>query len=32
LEGEKIVKNIEAVGTPSGTPNKKVTIVDSGEL
>jgi peptidylprolyl isomerase len=32
LEGEKIVMNVEAVGTPSGTPKKKVTIVDSGEL
>jgi peptidylprolyl isomerase len=32
LEGEQIVKNVEAVGSSSGTPSKKVTIVDSGEL
>ena len=32
LEGEDIVKNIEAKGSSSGTPSSKVTIVDSGEL
>ena len=32
LEGTDIVKNVEAVGTNSGTPKAKVTIVDSGEL
>lgn len=32
LEGTDIVKNIEAIGSPSGTPKVTVTIVDSGEL
>ena len=32
LEGENIVKNIEKVGSNSGTPSAKVTIIDSGEL
>lgn len=32
LEGVEIVKNIESVGSSSGTPSTKVTIVDSGEL
>lgn len=32
LEGEDFVKAIEGVGTNSGTPKSKVTIVDSGEL
>lgn len=32
LQGEDIVKNIEAQGSSSGTPKAKVTIVDSGEL
>lgn len=32
IEGESLVKAIEAEGTNSGTPKSKVTIVDSGEL
>jgi len=32
VEGESVVKAIEAVGTQSGTPSKKVVIVQSGEL
>jgi len=32
LEGEDIVKRIEANGTNGGSPKAKVTIVDSGEL
>lgn len=32
LEGADIVTNIESVGSSSGKPAKKVTIVDSGEL
>ena len=32
LEGEDIVKTIEGQGTSSGSPKKKVTIADSGEL
>eukprot|EP00523_Entomoneis_sp_CCMP467_P007737 CAMPEP_0168735418 /NCGR_PEP_ID=MMETSP0724-20121128/9323_1 /TAXON_ID=265536 /ORGANISM="Amphiprora sp., Strain CCMP467" /LENGTH=194 /DNA_ID=CAMNT_0008782561 /DNA_START=27 /DNA_END=611 /DNA_ORIENTATION=+ len=32
IEGEDIVKNIEAQGTSSGSPKSQVTIVDSGEL
>jgi peptidylprolyl isomerase len=32
LDGSDIVKNIEAMGTNSGTPKAKVTIVDSGEI
>lgn len=33
VEGyEAVVKKIEAAGSPSGTPSKKIVIVDSGEL
>ncbi|CAH0493371.1 unnamed protein product [Peronospora farinosa] len=32
VEGMDVVDAIEAVGSPSGTPSKKVVIVDSGEL
>jgi peptidylprolyl isomerase len=32
LEGEEIVRAVEAVGTNSGKPKSTVTIVDSGEL
>lgn len=32
LEGEELIKTVEAEGSNSGTPKKKVTIVDSGEL
>ena len=32
VEGEDFVKKVEAVGSNSGTPSSKVTIVDSGEL
>ena len=32
LEGMNIIKDIEAVGSQSGKPSKKVTIADSGEL
>ena len=32
LDGVDFVKSIEAVGSNSGTPSKKVTIVDSGVL
>lgn len=32
LEGEDVVKNVEKVGSNSGTPSSKVTITDSGEL
>ena len=33
LEGyDDVVKAIEAVGSPAGTPSKKVVIVNSGEL
>ena len=32
LEGMDVVKKIEAVGTQSGKPTKKVVIEDSGEL
>lgn len=32
IEGEEIVKNIEAQGSQSGKPKATVTIVDSGEL
>jgi hypothetical protein len=32
LEGMDVVSKIEAVGSQSGTPSKKVVIVDSGEL
>lgn len=31
-EGMQVVKAIEAVGTQSGKPKKRVTIVDCGEL
>jgi len=32
LEGEDVVKRIEAQGSPGGKPKSKITIVDSGEL
>ena len=32
LEGEELVKRIEAQGTNSGTPKTKVSIAESGEL
>jgi peptidylprolyl isomerase len=32
IQGLDVLKKIEAVGTPSGTPKEKVTIVNSGEL
>eukprot|EP00529_Nitzschia_sp_RCC80_P036898 CAMPEP_0113483028 /NCGR_PEP_ID=MMETSP0014_2-20120614/23224_1 /TAXON_ID=2857 /ORGANISM="Nitzschia sp." /LENGTH=189 /DNA_ID=CAMNT_0000376565 /DNA_START=99 /DNA_END=668 /DNA_ORIENTATION=- /assembly_acc=CAM_ASM_000159 len=32
VEGDDFVKKVEAVGSNSGTPSSKVTIVDSGEL
>merc|ERR1712146_560413 len=32
VDGMDVVKAIEAVGSQSGTPSKKVVIVDSGEL
>lgn len=32
LEGTDFVKKIESVGSSSGTPSTKVTIVDSGQL
>ena len=33
VEGyDTVVKKIEAAGSPSGTPSKKIVIVDSGEL
>ncbi|CAJ1964140.1 unnamed protein product [Cylindrotheca closterium] len=32
LEGEELVKSIESVGSNSGQPKAKVTIVESGEL
>ena len=33
IEGyDTVVKQIEAVGSPSGTPSKKVVIANSGEL
>ena len=32
LEGVDVVKRIEAQGSGGGTPSKKVTITDSGEL
>ena len=31
-EGMQVVKAIEAVGTSSGKPRKRVTVVDCGEL
>ncbi|KAM7455479.1 hypothetical protein BLSTO_03765 [Blastocystis sp. subtype 1] len=32
IEGMDVVKAIEAVGSQSGTPTKRVVIADSGEL
>jgi peptidylprolyl isomerase len=32
LDGMDIVKKVEAVGSPNGSPSKKVVIRDSGEL
>jgi peptidylprolyl isomerase len=32
IDGMDVVKAVEAVGSQSGTPSKKVTIADSGEL
>jgi peptidylprolyl isomerase len=32
IEGMDIVKKIEGIGSQSGSPSKKVTIADSGEL
>jgi peptidylprolyl isomerase len=32
LEGDDVVRRVEAVGTNSGSTTKKVTIKDSGEL
>jgi len=32
LEGVDVVKEIEAQGSGSGAPSKKVTIADSGQL
>lgn len=32
LKGMDVVKAVEAIGSPSGTPSSKVSIVDSGEL
>mmetsp|Transcript_5324 Transcript_5324/g.5867 ORF Transcript_5324/g.5867 Transcript_5324/m.5867 type:complete len:195 (+) Transcript_5324:82-666(+) len=32
LEGDDFIKTVEKEGTNSGTPNSKVTIVDSGEM
>jgi hypothetical protein len=32
VQGEDIVKRVEAVGSNSGATSKKVTIADSGEL
>jgi cyclophilin family peptidyl-prolyl cis-trans isomerase len=32
LEGEAVIKAVEGVGSQSGTPTSKVTVVDSGEL
>merc|ERR1712060_34574 len=32
LEGEEVVKRIEAQGSPNGKPKRSITIVDSGEL
>jgi len=32
IEGEDVVRKIEAQGSGSGTPKSKVTIVDSGEI
>ena len=32
LEGLEVVYKVEKVGSPSGTPAKKVVITNSGEL
>ena len=32
LEGVDVVKELEKIGTGSGTPKKKAVIVESGEL
>ncbi|UKK00186.1 peptidyl-prolyl cis-trans isomerase [Theileria orientalis] len=32
VEGEDVVKKVEAVGTPSGNPTKRVVIEDCGQL
>lgn len=32
IEGENVVKNIEALGTQSGKPSKEVVIVDCGQI
>ena len=32
VEGMDVVQKVEAVGSPRGTPAKKVVIADSGEL
>jgi cyclophilin family peptidyl-prolyl cis-trans isomerase len=32
LEGMDVVKKVESIGSQSGTPSKKVSIRDSGEL
>ena len=32
MQGEDVVKRVEAVGSNSGATSKKVTIKDSGEL
>merc|ERR1712096_577944 len=32
IEGMDVVKAVEAIGSQSGTPSKKVVIADSGEL
>jgi peptidylprolyl isomerase len=32
LEGDAVIKAVEAMGSQSGTPKSKVTVVDSGEL
>jgi len=31
-EGMDVVRKVEAIGSPRGTPSKKVVIADSGEL
>ena len=32
LEGEEVIHSIEKLGTYSGTPTKKISIVDAGEI
>jgi peptidylprolyl isomerase len=32
VEGMEVVKKVEKMGSPSGTPSKRVVVVDSGEL